>query len=160
MRESWYKDYNKSAEVVNLPHNKNEEREILEEELKSVEKSKRYIMWVQEFSKKVVVITFILYIVNTLFTLWVVYSSYKLGLISGIDTLIVEVNNTFREIVGGYIVKSAVENAVKIGGNYLIGIADAKLKVSKAELQAKYPNIDFNNIGQQNIYEDQYNGGC
>lgn len=160
MRKTWYKDYNESAEVVNLPHNKNEEREILEEELKSVEKSKRYIMWVQEFSKKVVVITFILYIVNTLFTLWVVYSSYKLGLISGIDTLIVEVNNTFREIVGGYIVKSAVENAVKIGGNYLIGIADAKLKVSKAELQAKYPNIDFNNIGQENIYEDQYNGGC
>ena len=152
MRDKWYKDYNESAEIVNLPNN-------LEQDLKSIEKSKKYITWIQEFSKKVVVVTFILYIINTLFTLGIVYASYKNGLISGIDTLITEINNTFREIVGGYIVKSAVENAVKIGGNYLIGIADAKLKITKAELQAKYPDINFGNIANENIYEDQYNGG-
>ena len=52
---------------------------------------------------------------------------------SGIDTLISEVNLTFREIVGGYIVKSAVENASKIIGNYVVGVIDAKLNAAREE---------------------------
>ena len=53
---------------------------------------------------------------------------------SGIDTLIAENNATFRDIVGGYIIKAAIENAVKIAGNYYIGITDARLRAMKNQL--------------------------
>ena len=56
---------------------------------------------------------------------------------SGIDTLIAENNSTFREIVGGYIIKAAIENAVKIAGNYYIGITDGRLKALKQGLVDK-----------------------
>ena len=36
-----------------------------------------------------------------------------------IDTFISEVHCTFRDVIGGYIVKAAAENVFKIGGSYM-----------------------------------------
>lgn len=106
------------------------ENEQVEEVL---EKQKKFALWAQEFSKKIVVVIFLLYLAMSVVNVIFVYLSYKLGSMSGIDTLISEVNLTFREIIGGYIVKSAVENASKIIGNYTVGVIDAKLNAAREE---------------------------
>lgn len=93
-----------------------------------IDKQKRNIIWIQEFSKKIVTLVSILYVGITIYFGIVVSMSFQTGYVSGIDTFISEMNNTFRDIIGGYIVKSAVENVVKIGGNYYIGIIDAKIR--------------------------------
>ena len=114
----------------------------ISEEMNTIEKNKKYVTWLQEFSKKIVVVTFLLYFITSIFSIILVYLSFQSGIISGIDTLIVETNNTFRDIIGGYIIKSAIENAVKIGGNYYVGLANRKLKVLQTKIKEKYPDIE------------------
>lgn len=131
MKKSVYKDYTKASDYFV------DENESLKEDIKATEKQKKFLVWVQEFSKKIVTSIFILYVVNTIVNIYFVYLTINTGLVSGIDTLISETNQTFREIVGGYIIKSAVENAVKIGGNYYVGICDAKLRAMNQKLDEK-----------------------
>ena len=126
-----YLDYAKQSEYFV------DQNELLKKEIQDTEKQKRFMVWVQEFSKKIIVVTFILYIANTLFSAYLIYLSYTQGVITGLDTLISETNSTFREVVGGYIIKSAIENAIKIGGNYYIGICDARLRALKKDLKEK-----------------------
>ena len=131
MKKTAYKDYTKASEYFT------DENELLQQEIKDTEKQKRFVVWVQEFSKKIVVVTFIFYILISLISLIMVFMTMQQGYISGIDTLIAETNATFRDIVGGYIIKAAVENAVKIGGNYYIGICDARLRSMKNNMIKK-----------------------
>ena len=109
----------------------------LQEDAKKLEKSKNFFTWVQEFSKKVIVIVFGMYIITTIFSLILVYLSWQSGMISGIDTLITETNQTLRDIVGGYLVKAGVENAVKIGGSYFVTVTDAKLKETYGKIKSE-----------------------
>ena len=132
MKPTKYKDYRKASEYFT-----DENEELLSEEINAAEKQKKFIVWVQEFSKKIVVVIFIFYILSSLASIVLVYLSYLQGMMSGIDTLIAENNSTFREIVGGYIIKAAIENAVKIAGNYYIGITDARLRALKQGLVDK-----------------------
>jgi hypothetical protein len=45
-----------------------------------------------------------------------IYLSMKVtGDASMVSLLLTETNSTFRDVVGGYIIKAAVENAFKIG---------------------------------------------
>lgn len=126
-----YLDYAKQSEYFV------DQNELLKKEIQDTEKQKRFMVWVQEFSKKIIIVTFILYIGNTLFSAYLIYLSYTQGVITGLDTLISETNSTFRDVVGGYIIKSAIENAIKIGGNYYIGICDARLRALKKDLKEK-----------------------
>ena len=100
----------------------------------------------QEFSKRVVSVIFLIYVAVTIFTSYMIYLSMKVtGDASMVSLLLTETNSTFRDIVGGYIIKAAVENAFKIGGNYYVGAADAKLKALKERLgvaQENEPEMD------------------
>ena len=127
LKKSYYKNYAAESEYF-------DDKDILNQEIQSVENTKKYFTWVQEFSKKIVFAIFVIYVITAVFMLAMVFLSYQQGNISGIDTLITETNETFRQIVGGYIIKSAIENAVKIGGNYFVGVSDAKLRALKARL--------------------------
>ena len=127
MKNKSKKEYNKASEYFTDDH-------VLLDEVEALEKQKKFVNWVQEFSKKIVVMVFILYLISMFFSLILVYYSFKQGSISGIDTLITEINQTFRDVIGGYIIKAGVENAFKIAGNYFIGIYDAKLKAVKSKL--------------------------
>lgn len=122
----------------------------LKEDVDATEKSKKYFTWVQEFSKKIVTITFILYVTTSLANLVLVYLSFKIGSISGIDTLISETNQTFREVIGGYIIKSAVENSFKIIGNYFFGVTNSRLSYFKSRDELKC-NMEDNGIKEDNI---------
>ena len=124
------KDYKKNSEYFT-------ETDI-KSDIESVEKTKKTVIWMQEFSKRVVSIIFIIYILITLYTSVMIFLAMKLtGEVAMLELLLTETNNTFRGVVGGYIIKAAIENAFKIGGNYYVGAADAKLKALKERLEIR-----------------------
>jgi hypothetical protein len=53
------------------------------------------------------------------------------GTIQYLDTYISEIHLTFREVIGGYLIKAASENVVKIGGSYMESYMKDKHMISK-----------------------------
>ena len=95
-----------------------------------ITKQRKFMKWIQEFSKKIVVVFFITYLIILAILVLVIV---KIGGSAGIDTMTTEINETFRVVIGGYIIKAAVENAIKIGSQAVLDKIDAKSKVKKAE---------------------------
>lgn len=124
----------------------------------NIEKQRKFMNWISEFSKKVIFFTFILYVINNLFCLYLVFISFNQGNPSGIDAFISESNITFREICGGYLIKAAVENAIKIACGYYVKISNIKLDKIKQQLGV----CSNDNNDESEIYEeiegDDYNG--
>ena len=74
--------------------------------------------WLWEFSKKIIVGLFVIYVITYIFTYTLILLSAKYGWnISYLDTLITETNSTFKVIIGGYLIKSMAENVFKIKNN-------------------------------------------
>ena len=94
--------------------------EIKCEELKEqLNKSKlnnpTMLNWLWEFSKKIVVGLFVIYLLTYLFTWTLILLSGMYGWnITFLDTLISETNSTFKIVIGGYLIKSMAENVIKI----------------------------------------------
>lgn len=144
MKKSSYVDYTKSEFFSG-------EEESLRKEIEASKKQTSNIIWIQEFSKKVVVITFGLYIIGEIAMFLFLWYSMKMGMGVGIDTFYSELNQTFRDVIGGYIIKSAVENSFKIAGNYLVGINNAKMKILESKLK-KENKIDGNTSDEEDAY--------
>ena len=71
--------------------------------------------WLWEFTKKVVVAEELLYIVGMLYVMSATYLAVtQVADTTALGTLITEINETFRVVIGGYIVKAGVENIAKI----------------------------------------------
>lgn len=71
--------------------------------------------WLWEFSKRVVVIMAALYFISFVYAM--VSCCWALSLAAdttALGTLITETNETFRVVIGGYLIKAGVENATKI----------------------------------------------
>lgn len=84
----------------------------LEEKL---DKTIEFLSWVQEFSKKIVTIFFIIFIIANLYILGMITVNFYLTReIYFLDNFMAEVYQTFREVIGGYLLKAAFENIVKI----------------------------------------------
>ena len=74
--------------------------------------------WLWEFSKKIIVGLFVIYVITYIFTYALILLSAKYDWnISYLDTLITETNSTFKVIIGGYLIKSMAENVFKIKNN-------------------------------------------
>lgn len=147
MKKEIYKDYTKSSNYF-----KDSNKELLEQEINAVENNKKYFVWVQSFSKKVVVITFLAYVTLSILSTVLICLTYREGSMIGLDTLISEINVTFREVIGAYIIKSGVENACKIGGNYFVGISEARLEALRRRYDENYKvsnNDSSNDINQE-----------
>ena len=102
----------------------------MSKESSEITKQRKFMRWIQEFSKKIVVVFFITYLIILAILVLVIV---KIGGSAGIDTMTTEINETFRVVIGGYIIKAAVENAIKIGSQAALDKIDAKSKVKKAE---------------------------
>ena len=73
------------------------------------------VSWLWEFSKKVVWTVTLLYIVSFVFAMVLCWRELQfIGNTAAITTLITESNETFRVVVGGYLIKAGIENACKI----------------------------------------------
>lgn len=73
--------------------------------------SNSILNWLWEFSKKVVIFVTLCYFIHC------VYITIMINIVpdsSVLTTLVNETNETFRVIIGGYLLKSGLENAVKI----------------------------------------------
>lgn len=91
---------------------KKKQTEISEKDV--YKKGLGFFSWIQEFSKKIVVIAFGIYILMDLISLAMVIIAYRQsGDLMFIDTIITEANQTFRDVIGGYILKAATENISK-----------------------------------------------
>lgn len=108
------------------------EQQLLED-IKKNQEASNYITWIQSFSKKIVSITFVMYLIITVVVLAILIINTKAGN-GDISNVYSEINETFRVVIGGYLIKAGIENAFKISGNYLVGISGTRLKL----LQKKY----------------------
>lgn len=87
----------------------------------------RFIFWVQNFTKRIVVVVFGIYILIDMITLIAaLYSMIANKDASSVNTLISEMNVTFRDVIGGYLIKAACENVS--GGIEKVFIAYLKKK--------------------------------
>ena len=134
-----YTDFSKDPEWTLEPS-----EQELKGAIKDIENKRNFITWVQSFSKKTVTVLFMLYIVCTLFSIAAMTLSYLLIGESSVslDTFITENNQTFRVVIGGYLIKAAVENGLKISGNYYLGISNARLELLKKKLNLTFENPD------------------
>ena len=101
--------------------------------------------WIQEFSKKIVTITFIIFVIIHLYILVMMTIKYFMhGDLEDMTNLLTEANVTFRDVIGGYIIKAACENAIKISG----GIIEKYLGI-------KYANKEQEeNFNEEEVYSD------
>ena len=90
------------------------------EENNFISSGSSFFKWIQEFSKKIVTISSIIFVVSNIFILALMFMNYiNSNDLSYMDTFIMETNQTFREVIGGYIIKAAAENAIKIAGSII-----------------------------------------
>lgn len=107
--------------------------EVLTEE-KERQSYLKFFHWIQEFSKKIITITFVIYVLIHIFILaFVAIAYFRTGDIASLDTLITESNTTFRDVIGGYIIKAATENAIKIAGGIIDHYLELKYRTNKEE---------------------------
>lgn len=110
----------------------------------AVKSSINMINWAAEFTKKIVTITFIIFVISNFFVMAIILGEYMtIGTVEYLDTLITEIHTTFRDVIGGYIVKAAMENVSKIG-----------FSVLSEYLEARY---DIKNLNTDNS-EDSFDG--
>ncbi|MBQ3543571.1 MAG: hypothetical protein IJA34_01065 [Lachnospiraceae bacterium] len=73
--------------------------------------SNSILNWLWEFSKKVVIFVTLCYFIQCIYITVMINTVPDSAVLS---TLVTESNETFRVIIGGYLLKSGIENAVKI----------------------------------------------
>lgn len=121
--------------------------DTIAETKKSEKKIQLFFDWAIEFSKKVVIGVSIIYIIGCIYAMVMISMSYFTGSITALETLITESNETFRVVVGGYLIKSLFENVVKIGGgkiNSYIKLKDVLLRKANGVETEEDENTDNN----------------
>ncbi len=108
---------------------------------KAKEQDATPLYWLWEFSKKVVVITAALYFVSFVYAMAMCYKAMLLVMdTTALSTLVTEANETFRVVVGGYMVKAGVENAAKI--------ITSNIQGKKPKDETEQPAEPIEDIGQ------------
>lgn len=87
-----------------------------------------FLSWLQSFTKRVVTAFSTLYLCVVIVLIIMLFVQLKNGYTDGITTMISEINETFRVVIGGYLIKAGVENGFKITGSFLANINKAKLE--------------------------------
>ena len=100
------------------------------------------LYWIWEFSKKVVLITAALYFISFVYAMIMCSKAIQLAMdTTALSTLITEANETFRVVVGGYMIKAGVENAAKIITSNILG------KNDKEKTENEPPADDIGQLG-------------
>lgn len=123
---------------------KAQEKELAVGNMEINKTSRSFFKWVQEFSKKIVSITFVIFVLINLFTLGLVaYNYFATFDLMYLDILLSETHLTFREVIGGYIIKAAAENSFKIIGSII-----------EKYYEHKYANSPATNITNTDYSDD------
>lgn len=93
-----------------------------------------FLNWVQEYSKVIVSITYIIFVIIHIYLLIMFAIEYfASGNMEDMSVLLTETHTTFRDVIGGYILKAAVENSIKISGSIITRYIDYKYPKSTEE---------------------------
>ena len=105
---------------------------ISEEEMgDTVKKGKSFFDWTLSFTKTIVQVAFLLFVfMNIFFVAVICVDYYKNGMLNYIDLLINQVYGMFVNVIGGYIIKSATENSIKIAFSVISQYLETKYGVS------------------------------
>ncbi len=100
-----------------------------------VNKNTGFLSWIQEFSKKIVSITFVVFLLINAFVMVmiVIHCIDTDGDIIYLDQLLSEAHVTFRDVIGGYIIKAATENVIKISGSVVEKFLENKVKIKEMD---------------------------
>lgn len=110
---------------------------------RTLTKSNSFFNWMQEYSKKIISITFVIYVIINIYCLFMtIYVFQTTQEFQSLDTLITEINQTFREVIGGYIVKAAVENVSKYSGAIIDKWLETKLDKELSSKETESSTIE------------------
>lgn len=112
---------------------KEQQKELATGNLEINKSSRSFFKWIQEFSKKIVTLTFVLFVLNNISALvLIMYNYFTTFDLVYLDILLTETHTTFREVIGGYIIKAAAENTIKIIGSIIEKYYEGKYANSPA----------------------------
>ena len=99
-----------------------------DKDIQVVKEAVKFMSWSQEFTKKIVSIYFFIFVISNILFLGVASVAFFQtgGEMMYFNTFVTEVHTTFRDVIGGYIIKAAMENVLKIGGSYIERIFEVK----------------------------------
>lgn len=139
---SWkYVDNDKGGTVVKGNISKNEKDA-------SIRQSKKFFDWQLSFTKTCVQIAFIIFVIANLFILAIMtINFYITGTIDLLEGYTNNVFSMFENVIGGYIIKSATENALKITMSVLSDYVEKKYGT---------PLIRDTIESEENLDEDSY----
>jgi hypothetical protein len=99
------------------------------EKNKTVANSFKFFNWTISFTKNVVQVAFIIFVIANLFIMSMIISNFiRFGELASLDTYITEIFNMFIAVIGGYIIKAGVENSIKISFSVISDYLDKKLQ--------------------------------
>ena len=102
---------------------------------KAVDKNFKFFNWTISFTKNVVQVAFIIFVIANVFIMGMItWNFVRSGELYSIDTYINEVFNMFITVIGGYIIKSATENSIKISFSVISDYLDKKLNIERENL--------------------------
>ena len=139
---SWkYVDNDKGGTVVKGNISKNEKDA-------TIRQSKKFFDWQLSFTKTCVQIAFIIFVIANLFILAIMtINFYITGTIDLLEGYTNNVFSMFENVIGGYIIKSATENALKITMSVLSDYVEKKYGT---------PLIRDTVESEENLDEDSY----
>jgi len=133
------KQKKRSAKIMKLS---DEEKDAM------IDNSTRLVDFAVSFTKTVVRISFILFILVNLFILTMTTINYfQTGELLYLDTLISESYGMLRDVIAAYIIKAATENSLRIGFSVLSDFLDKKYDINTD----KSDDIDFDNYGRDDF---------
>ena len=102
---------------------------------KAVDKNFKFFNWTISFTKNVGQVAFIIFVIANVFIMGMItWNFVRSGELYSIDTYINEVFNMFITVIGGYIIKSATENSIKISFSVISDYLDKKLNIERENL--------------------------
>ena len=124
----------------------------------SIEKSFKFFNWTISFTKNVVQVAFIIFVIANLFIMGMIVWHYvRMGELYPMDTYIDRIFEMFIAVIGGYIIKSAVENSIRISFSVISDYLDKKLQIKLGDQDTDNYEVE-NPIPVSNDYGGDMSG--
>ena len=97
---------------------------------KAIGEGFKFFNWTLSFTKNVVQVAFILFVIANIFIMgMIIWHNIRTGELYSMDTYIDRVYEMFIAVIGGYIVKSAIENSIRISFSVINDYLEKKLQL-------------------------------
>ena len=111
---------------------------------KTVHNSFKFFNWTISFTKNVVQVAFIIFVIANIFIMSMITANFiRFGELSSLDTYINEIYNMFIVVIGGYIIKAGVENTAKISFSVISDYLEKKNNCTVEETIISDENEDM-----------------